>query len=95
MVEAFRKLPTRLCILDGELFLVEPRSSVHFYRLIAQMRTSRPDESQLMFLACDLLHENGVDLRALPLSERRRDLHRLCSKAKVPFMREVQTSDLV
>jgi len=39
--------------------------------------------------------KNGVDLRGLPLSERKRDLDRLCSKAKVPFMREVQTSDLV
>jgi hypothetical protein len=30
------------------------------------MRTSRPDESQLMFMAFDLLHQDGVDLRVLP-----------------------------
>ena len=29
--------------------------------------------------------------RGLPLSERKRDLHRLCVKSRVPFMREVQT----
>jgi bifunctional non-homologous end joining protein LigD len=58
---------------------------------MAQMRTSHPDESQLMFLVFDLLHQDGVDFRGLPLSERKRGLHRLCRKSRVPFMREVQT----
>ena len=44
-----------------------------------------------MFLAVDLLHQDGVDLRGLPLSERKRDLHRLCVKARVPLLKEVQT----
>ena len=78
MVEAFGKLPTQSAILDGEFVLIDPRGAAHFYRLMAQMRTSHPDESQLMFMAFDLLHQDGVDLRALPLSERKRDLHRLC-----------------
>jgi bifunctional non-homologous end joining protein LigD len=39
----------------------------------------------------DLLYQDGVDLRALPLSDRKRDLRRLCRKSLVPFMREVQT----
>ena len=47
---------------------------------MAQMRTSHPDESKLMFLVFDLLHLDGVDLRGLPLSERKRDLQRLCAK---------------
>jgi ATP-dependent DNA ligase len=55
-----------------------------FYRLMAQMRTSAPDESLLMFMAFDLLHQEGVDLRALPLSVRKRALERLCRKSKVP-----------
>ena len=32
-----------------------------------------------------------VELRGLPLSERKRDLRRQCRKSRVPFMREVQT----
>ena len=32
-----------------------------------------------------------MDLRGLSLTERKRDLHRLCRKSRVPFMREVQT----
>jgi ATP-dependent DNA ligase len=35
--------------------------------------------------------QDGVDLRRLPLTERKRDLRRLCAKARVPFMRQVQT----
>src|SRR5262245_58761308 len=91
MVEAFSKLPTRSAILDGELVLLDPRGSAHFYRLIAQMRTSHPDEGQLMFLVFDLLHQDDVDLRGLPLSERKRDLDRLCRKARVPYLRRVET----
>ena len=54
MAEAFTKLPTQTAILNGELCLIDPRGGAHFYRLMAQMRTSHPDESQLMFLAFDL-----------------------------------------
>ena len=57
---------------------------------MAQMRTSHR-ESQLMFMAFDLLHQDGVDLRGLPLVERKLDLHRLYVKARVPFMRRVET----
>jgi ATP-dependent DNA ligase len=54
MAEAFTKLPTQTAILNGELCLIDPRGGAHFYRLMAQMRTSHPDESQLMFSAFDL-----------------------------------------
>lgn len=91
MAEAFAKLPPET-IVDGELRLVDPRGAAHFYRLMREMRTNHPDESQLVFLAFDLLFERGIDLRGLPLTDRKRDLHRLCSKSKVPFLREVQTS---
>ena len=91
MAEAFGKLPTQSAILDGELVLIDPREAAHFYKLMAEMRTRWPDESQLMFLVFDLLHQDGVDLRGLPLFERKRDLRRLCFKSRVPFMREVQT----
>jgi len=91
MVEAFANLPTQTAILDGELCLIEPSGGAHFYGLMHQMRTKHPDESQLMFLVFDLLHQDGVDLRGLPLSERKRDLRRLGAKVRVPFMRQVQT----
>ena len=55
------------------------------------MRTRWPEQAQLIFMVYDLLHQDGVDLRPLPLSERKRDLDRLCRKAHVPFMKQVQT----
>ena len=55
---AFAKLPTQSAILDGKLCLIDPRDSTHFYRLMAQMCTSHPDESQLMLLGFDLLHQD-------------------------------------
>ena len=45
MVEAFGKMPTQSAILDGELVLIDPRGAAHFYRLMAQMRTSHPTKA--------------------------------------------------
>jgi ATP dependent DNA ligase domain len=68
-----------------------PRARRIFYRPMEQMRTSHPDEGQLVFLAFDLLHQDGVDLRGLPLSKRKHDLPRLCSKSRVLFLKQVQS----
>jgi ATP-dependent DNA ligase len=51
-----------------------------------EMRTRAPDETALIFFCSDVLHIDGVDFRALPLSERRKDLA-LCRKARAPFMK--------
>ena len=91
MVEAFGDLPARAAVLDGELVFFDAKGQADFRQLNNQMRTRWPDETQLVFMMFDLLHENGVDLRGVPLSERKRDLNRLCRKADVPFMRQVET----
>ena len=46
------------------------------------MRTRWPDETDRMYFAFDLLHQDGVDLRHLPLSERKRDLDRQCKQSR-------------
>jgi ATP dependent DNA ligase domain len=91
MVEWFAHLPTHAAVLDGELCLIDATGAANFRRLMAEMRTRRPDEKQLAFMVFDLLHQNGVDLRELPLLERKRDLRRLCRRSRVPFMREIET----
>jgi bifunctional non-homologous end joining protein LigD len=91
MVEAFAKLPAHSAVLDGELCLIGPDGRPRFYQLMKEMRTRRPDESVLVFFCFDLLQQDGVDLRGLPLSERKRDLTRLCRKARVPFLKQVET----
>jgi len=44
-----------------------------------------------VFMAFDRLHQDGVNLQKLALSERKRGLHRLCAKSRLRFLREVQT----
>jgi len=55
------------------------------------MRTRWPGEENLVFMAFDRLHQDGVNLQKLALSERKRGLHRLCAKSRLRFLREVQT----
>jgi ATP-dependent DNA ligase len=66
-------------------------TGANFYRLMTQMRTRWPEERLLVFLAFDLLHQDGVDLRSAPLSERKRDLNRLCRQSHTPFLKQVET----
>ena len=89
-VNAFKSMPTRSAVLDGELCFMGGDGLPRFYNLLQTMRSRWPDEDQLMFFAFDLLHQDGVDLRHLPLSEHKRDLDRLCGRSKIPAMRMVQ-----
>jgi bifunctional non-homologous end joining protein LigD len=91
LAEWFAYLPTQAAILDGELCLLGADGKADFSTLMSQMRSSWPDEERLVFFAFDLLHQDGVDLQGLALSERKRDLDRLCRKSRVPFLRQVQT----
>ena len=51
-------------MLDGELVFFDAKGQADFCQLKNQMRTRWPDETQLVFMMFDLLHENGVELRA-------------------------------
>ena len=81
MRKVFAELPTNSAILDGELCLIDPSGGANFYRLMTQMRTRWPEQELLVFLAFDLLHQDDVDLRSHWLTERKRDLTRLCDEA--------------
>src|SRR5262249_51732160 len=94
MVGAFKSIPTRSAVLDGELCLMPADGLPSFYGM-REMRTRWPDETSSAFFAFDLLHQDGVDLRHLPLSERKRDLDRLCGRSKVPVMRMIQHFPMV
>src|SRR5262245_48601408 len=81
LVEAFAALRTDF-ILDGELCLCDTRGRPDFGALHAEMRQRRPDTSRMRYFAFDLLFDRDVDLRPLALSERQRDLARLCDKGR-------------
>ena len=61
-----------------------------FHRLHREMRTRWPDEDQLVFIMFDLLHRDGVDLRHLPLAERKQDLVKLYRKSILSRMKLIQ-----
>jgi len=81
LVEGFAALRTDF-ILDGELCLCDARGRPDFRALHAEMRQRRPDNSRMRYFAFDLLFDRDVDLRPLALSERQRDLARLCDKGR-------------
>jgi bifunctional non-homologous end joining protein LigD len=60
-------------ILDGEIIAADETGRPQFYDLLRQRRAPA-------YVAFDLLWLNGVDLRPLPLSERRRHLQNILPK---------------
>jgi bifunctional non-homologous end joining protein LigD len=91
MCAAFASLPARAAVLDGELCFIGGNGQADFHRLMAEMRTKWPDQDQLVLIMFDLLHQDGIDLRPLPLTERKRDLVRLCRKSVLSRMKLIQT----
>ena len=71
--------------------LIDPRGCRALLQAYGRDTHEPSRRGAIDFLVFDLLWQDGVDLRGLPLSERKRDLDRLCRKSKVPFMRQVQT----
>ena len=68
VVEAASELPVQSAIIDGEMvaFDGQGRSSIEEFRKAMQW-----DRDRLVFIAFDLLHLNGVDLRRLPTLDRK------------------------
>ena len=86
------------CVIDGEIVIATP-AGLDFDAL--QMRlhpaASRVEklarETPASFVAFDLLAAEGEDLRASPLSERRRRLEKLLARAKPPLYLTPATTD--
>ena len=65
------------CIVDGEIVAHDHNGTPNFAALQAALSEEKTDD--LVFYAFDLLFEGDVDLRPLPLSERKARLQRLLS----------------
>jgi bifunctional non-homologous end joining protein LigD len=72
-------LPVDDAWLDGEVIALDARGRSSFQAL--QKALSAADSRGLKYLAFDLLHLNGFDLRGAALSERKRLLHEILSNA--------------
>jgi bifunctional non-homologous end joining protein LigD len=69
------------CILDGEVCALDPQQMPSFAALQAAL--SENDSENLVLFAFDLLVERKLDLRPLPLAERKRRLQFLLEKANL------------
>jgi bifunctional non-homologous end joining protein LigD len=75
VVEALQKLPIATALIDGELVVETSAGASDFSALQADLSEGRSD--RFAFYAFDLLYLDGVDLRRLPLIERKKRLERL------------------
>jgi len=71
---AAAKLRTALAVLDGEIVAIDASGRPSFQAL--QHRSAHRDYT-IVFYAFDLLHEDGTDLKDLPLATRRERLTRV------------------
>ena len=83
-------------VLDGEIVALDSKGRpTGFQRLQSRIHVTvpgyrsskpilRPDEQPAAFIAFDLLRDHDLDLRSLPLVERRTLLERLFAKHKLP-----------
>ncbi|MHB8420436.1 MAG: DNA ligase D [Myxococcales bacterium] len=88
IVQALRALPFPRFVLDGEITVLDPEGKPSFHGLQKRAQLSRRTdiermavESPATYFAFDLLALGGLDLRPLPLLERKRFLKRILPPA--------------
>ena len=77
---AAAKLRTALAVLDGEIVAIDASGRPSFQAL--QHRSAHRDYT-IVFYAFDLLHEDGTDLKDLPLATRRERLTRVLGNSGI------------
>jgi DNA primase len=75
ITQALRLLSARDAILDGEVVVLDSRGAANLNELQRDIDTDRTD--RLVYFVFDLLYVDGLDLRSVPLIERKRLLARL------------------
>ena len=75
---AFAKLKVSSAVIDGEVVHLADDGTFSFHGLQNALSTEKLD--RLRYYAFDLLHLNGVDLRARPLTERKALLHEIMAE---------------
>lgn len=68
IVTALEKLPAKALILDGEMIAPEADGRPNFHQIHSRMAWNA---ELLAFVAFDILHKDGQDLRGLPAIERK------------------------
>ena len=79
LAKALKALPVGEAILDGEVVVEDSRRVASFAELQADLSEGRTD--RMVYYLFDLLYLDGMDLRAAPLTERKRTLQVLLDSA--------------
>ncbi|HYD73166.1 MAG TPA: non-homologous end-joining DNA ligase [Candidatus Binatia bacterium] len=72
---ALSKLPCKNAVLDGEVIAADEAGAADFIRLAEHL--SEGESGALIYCVFDLLFIDGVDLRAVPLTDRKARLRKL------------------
>lgn len=91
LAEALGALKIHSAILDGEVVVENAHGASSFADLVADLKAERSD--RMVFIAFDLLFQDGADTRQLSLAKRKAHLKRLLTKQK--SARTVRYSDHV
>ena len=76
------------CLIDGEIVALDENGAPNFPALQAALSEGATED--LVYFAFDLLFVEDDDIRRLPLSERKEQLHSLISEARSPLIRYVE-----
>ena len=82
LADAFKRLPCKQALIDGEIVVQDAAGHSSFAALQDALSEGRTHE--LTFFAFDLLYLDGYELGAAPLRERRRALEGLLAPAVTP-----------
>lgn len=77
VADALRGLPAEQALLDGEVVVRLPDGRTSFQALQSLLSSLPRERGELCYVAFDLLHLDGHDLRPAPLLERKRALRAL------------------
>jgi bifunctional non-homologous end joining protein LigD len=83
VVQAVRKLPTKMAVIDGEVVALDEEGRPCFELLGTSKRSSKG--CTIQFYAFDLLHVNGRDPLAWPIEKRKNLLREIVDRSAVRF----------
>jgi bifunctional non-homologous end joining protein LigD len=79
LLDAAKNLKVRSALIDGEAVVLDKAGKSSFQALQASLKGGKAD---LVYFAFDLLELDGEDLKARPLTERKKALQKIISKGK-------------
>jgi bifunctional non-homologous end joining protein LigD len=91
VTDALHGLACRSAVIDTELCFLTGTGSPNFAGLQLALRSRH--HHKLTVIAFDFLHRDGIDLRPLPLNQRKLRLQRLVARSDIPCLHLVESFD--